>query len=110
MTVWEAIALHTTRQIPNYKQPEVRLVTLGVQYDVIGLHFDALTEHQRDAVLGAHPRTGFKTGIVEAFSKGIRDKPETAYGSMMTDILDATVPGYVRPNLCDLIRDAAFES
>jgi HD domain-containing protein len=110
MTVWESIALHTTRQIPNYKQPEVRLVTLGAQYDVIGLHFDALTERQRDAVLGAYPRTGFKTGIVEAFAEGIRDKPETAFGTMLTDILDATLPGYTRPSLCDLIRDSAFES
>jgi HD domain len=35
MTVWEAIALHTTPQVPRYKQPEVRLVTLGVEYDVL---------------------------------------------------------------------------
>src|SRR5215218_7882509 len=27
MTVWEAIALHTTPEVPRYKQPEVRLVT-----------------------------------------------------------------------------------
>jgi HD domain-containing protein len=110
MTVWESIALHTTPQVPLYKQPEVRLVTLGVGYDVVGRHFDALSEEQRAAVLAAHPRTGFKTGIVEAFSAGIRDKPETAYGTMYTDILEATVPGYVRPNLCDLIRDARFAS
>jgi hypothetical protein len=25
---------------------------------------------------------------------------------MNADILEATVPGYVRPNYCDLIRDA----
>ena len=30
MTVWQSIALHTTRQIPDYLQPEVRLVALGV--------------------------------------------------------------------------------
>jgi hypothetical protein len=110
MTVWESIALHTTRQVPNYKQPEVRLITLGVQYDVIGLHFDTLTEEQREAVLEAHPRTGFKTGIVEAFSQGIRHKPETAFGTLMTDILEETLPGYVRPNFCDFIRNARFET
>src|SRR4051794_16692130 len=75
MTVWESIALHTTPEVPRYKQPEVRLVTLGVEYDVLGLHFDQLTPDQRDAVLAVHPRTGFKTGIVEAFSAGMRDKP-----------------------------------
>jgi hypothetical protein len=110
MTVWESIALHTTRQVPNYKQPEVRLVALGVQYDVLGSPFDALTAEQRDAVLAVHPRTNFKTGMIEALSTGVRDKPETAVGNMMSDILEATVPGYVRPNICDSIRNAPFET
>jgi hypothetical protein len=110
MTVWESIALHTTRQIPDYKQPEVRLVALGVAYDVRGSGFDALTAEQRDAVLAAHPRTGFTTGMIEALAAGVREKPETAVGTMMTDILAATVPGYVRPNVCDYIRNAPFET
>jgi HD domain len=109
MTVWESIALHTTRQVPNYKQPEVRLVALGVSYDIFGLHFDTLTPAQRELVLTAHPRAGFKSGIIAAISDGLHDKPETAEGTMMTDILEATVPGYVRPNLCDSIRAAAFD-
>jgi HD domain len=108
MTVWESIALHTTRQVPNYKQPEVRLVALGVQYDLFGSPFDALSPEQRDAVLGAHPRTNFKTGIIEAFAAGISYKPHTADGTTMTDILEATVPGYVRPNICDAIRNSCF--
>jgi hypothetical protein len=110
MTVWEAIALHTTPEIPRYKQPEVRLVTLGVEYDVLGLHFDELSAHQRQSVLAAHPRTGFKTEIVEAFSAGMRNKPETAFGTMNTDILEATVPGYVRPNFCEYIKNSRFET
>jgi hypothetical protein len=110
MTVWESIALHTTPEVPRYKQPEVWLVTLGVEYDVLGLHFDELTAVQREAVVAAHPRTGFKTGIVEAFSAGMRDKPETAFGTMNTDILEATLPGYTRPNFCDTIRDSRFET
>ena len=62
MTVWESIALHTTRQVPNYMQSEVRLVALGVQYDVLGSAFDTLTAEQRDAVLAAHPRTKIQDG------------------------------------------------
>ena len=108
MTVWEAIALHTTPEIPRYKQPEVQLVTMGVEYDVLGLHFDELSEQQREAVLAAHPRLDFKAGIVEAFSGGMREKPETAFGTMNTDILEATVPGYVKPNFCDYIRNSRF--
>jgi hypothetical protein len=110
MTVWESIALHTTRQIPDYKQPEVRLVALGMQYDMFGSPFDALNAEQRAAVLAAHPRTGFKTGMIDALAAGIRDKPETAVSTMMTDILEAAVPGYVRPNICDYIRNARFKT
>jgi HD domain-containing protein len=100
----------TTPEIPRYKQPEVRLVTLGVEYDVLGLHFDELSAHQRESVLAAHPRTGFKQGIVAAFSAGMRDKPETTFGTMNTDILEATVPGYVRPNFCEYIQNSRFET
>jgi hypothetical protein len=110
MTVWESIALHTTRQVPEYKQPEVRLVALGMQYDMFGSPFDALNAEQRAAVLAAHPRTNFKTGMIEALAAGIRDKPETAVSTMMTDILEATVPGYVRPNICDCIRNTRFKT
>jgi hypothetical protein len=96
--------------VPNYKQSEVRLVALGVQYDVLGSPFDALTAEQRNAVLAAHPRTEFKTGMIEALAAGIRHKPETAVGTMMTDVLEETVPGYVRPNVCDAIRSSRFET
>jgi hypothetical protein len=110
MTVWESIALHTTPEVPRYKQAEVRMVSLGVQYDVVGLRFDDLPAQQREAVLDAHPRPGFKDGIVAAFTAGMRDKPDTTYGTMNADILAATVPGFVRWNLCDAIRDAPFDS
>jgi len=85
-------------------------MALGVQYDVNGSPFDSLTADQRDAVLAAHPRTKFKSGMIEALSAGVRDKPETAIGTMMTDILEATVPGYVRPNVCDFILNSRFET
>ena len=100
----------TTRQVTKYKQPEVRLVALGVQYDLYGSPFDALSPEQRDAVLAAHPRTKFKTGMIEALAAGISYKPQTAVGTMMTDILEATVPGYERPNFCDLVRNSRFET
>jgi hypothetical protein len=81
-----------------------------VQYDVNGSDFDTLTAEQRDAVLVAHPRTRFKTGMIEALAAGVRDKPETAVGTILPDILEATVPGYVRPNGCDAIRNSRFET
>jgi hypothetical protein len=73
-------------------------------------HFDEVSAHQRQSVLIAHPRTGFRQGIVAAFSAGMRNKPETAFGTMNTHILGATVPGYVRPNFCEYTKNSRFET
>jgi hypothetical protein len=104
--VWDAIALHTTPEIPRYKASEVLLITLGVEYDVLGLHYGDVAAEHRDEVVAAHPRTSFKEGIEQAFFEGMRDKPETAFGTMNTDILEANLPGYTRPNFCDLIANS----
>jgi HD domain len=107
--VWDAIALHTTPEIPHYKRPEVLLVTLGVESDVLGLHYDEFSDEQRTDIVAAHPRTNFKAGIVESFYQGMRDKPETAFGTMNTDILEAKLPGYVKPNFCDYIANSRLK-
>jgi hypothetical protein len=106
--VWDAIALHTTPEIPRYKAPEVRLVNWGVEYDIPGRHFDALSAEQREAVIAAHPRPGFKEGILEALAGGFRDKPETAYATWQRDILEATGPGYAPPSFCDVVLQPHF--
>jgi hypothetical protein len=108
MTVWESIALHTTPGVPRYKQPEVELVTAGVELDVLGQGFHEVPATVRDEVVAAHPRTGFKKGIVEAFAGGMRFKPDTAFGTMNTDILEAKVPGYAKPSFCDVIAGSGF--
>jgi hypothetical protein len=107
-TAWDAIALHTTPEIPRYKRPEARLVNWGVEYDIHGRHFDALTAEQREAVIAAHPRSGFKEGIIDALAGPLLDKPETAYARWQIDILDARMPDYVRPSFCDIVRTSRF--
>jgi HD domain len=108
MTVWMAVALHSTPEVPAYLQPEVALVQFGAGYDVVGRHFDDVAAQQRDEVLAAHPRTGFKEGIVDAFYDGFKDKPLTTYGTMNTDILKCKDPSYEGPDMCVLIRSAPF--
>jgi hypothetical protein len=101
--VWDAIALHTTPEIPWHKRPEVALVTGGVEADVLGEGLDEISEEDRASVLAAYPRVDFKAGIVRAFADGFAYKPATAFGTMNTDVLEKTQPGYRRPNFCDLI-------
>jgi hypothetical protein len=106
--VWDAIALHTTPGIPQHKEPEVALLTAGVELDVLGIGYDDLTAEQREEVLAAFPRVDFKHRIIDAFGAGIAHKPETAFGNVKADVLERTLPGYVRPNFCDLILGSKF--
>jgi HD superfamily phosphodiesterase len=102
--VWDAIALHTTPGIPQYKEPEVALVTAGVELDVLGLGYDDISAEDREAVLAAYPRVDFKESIIQAFADGIAHKPETAFGNVKADVLAEKLPGYERPNFCTMIR------
>jgi hypothetical protein len=101
--VWDAIALHTTPEIPWHKRPEIALVNGGAAADVIGLGLDEIPNGDREAVLAAYPRNDFERGIVQAFTDGFAHKPATVFGTMNADVLERTLPGYRRPNFCDLI-------
>src|SRR6476619_3286533 len=41
--VWLSIALHTTPNVPEFLDPEIALVTAGVETDVLGIDRDALS-------------------------------------------------------------------
>ncbi|CAN5131906.1 HD domain-containing protein [soil metagenome] len=101
--VWDAIALHTTPEIPWHKRPEIALIQGGVEADVIGQGLEEIPTTDRDAVLAAYPRVDFKRGIVRAFSEGFAYKPATTFGTMNADVLEQTLPGFRRINFCDLI-------
>ncbi|HEX4146590.1 MAG TPA: HD domain-containing protein [Pirellulales bacterium] len=106
--VWDAIALHTTPEIPWHKKPEVALVTAGVELDVLGFGFDEVTAEVKAQVLAAHPRRNFKTEIVEAFAEGFRHKPDSTFGTVNADVLEKLVPGFRRQNFCEIIADSRF--
>jgi hypothetical protein len=101
--VWDAIALHTTLEIPWHKRPEIALLNGGTAADVIGLRLDEIPVGDREAVLVAYPRVALECGIVRAFVDGLADRPATAFGTFNADLLERGLPGYRRPNFCDLI-------
>lgn len=106
--VWDAIALHTTPGIPKHKRPEVALLTVGVELDVLGIGYDNLTERDRNEVLAAFPRIDFKDGIIRAFAAGIQAKPETTFGNVKADVLQRMVPGFRRINFCEMIQNSGW--
>jgi hypothetical protein len=110
MTVWEAIALHTTPEVPRYKQPEARLVSLGVKCDVRGQGFHELSDDQRAVVLAAHPPTNFKEGSSRPSPRAHARSPRPRSGRCTRTSSRGTVPGYARPNFSDYIRGSRFDA
>ncbi|MUL76940.1 HD domain-containing protein [Mycolicibacterium sp. CBMA 226] len=106
--VWLAIALHTTPEVPHHLPPEVAVVILGVETDVIGLGLDEIGEQQRAEVVAAHPRPDFKSRILQAFNDGMADRPDTTFGTMNDDVLAHFDPSFERTNLVDLIQGNAW--
>ncbi|MFH8618896.1 HD domain-containing protein [Streptomyces sp. NPDC017979] len=102
--VWTAIALHTTPEIPLHMAPEVALVTRGVELDVLGIGYDAVSDAQRAAVVAAHPRPDFKKQILAAFTDGIKDRPQTTFGNVKADVLAHFVPGFERGDFVEVIQ------
>ena len=104
--VWTAIALHTTPGIPEFMEPEVALVTAGVEYDVLGIGYHDVSDTDRAEITALHPRPDFKRSILAAFTEGIAPKPETTFGNVKADVLERYVPGYQRGNFVDIILDS----
>ncbi|MEU5401562.1 HD domain-containing protein [Streptomyces sp. NPDC005963] len=106
--VWTAIALHTTPGIPEFMEPEVALVTAGVEYDVLGIGYHEITDTERASIVALHPRPGFKRRILAAFTEGIRPKPETTFGNVKADVLAHYEPGFERGDFVATILDSPW--
>nr|WP_239536886.1 HD domain-containing protein [Arthrobacter roseus] len=106
MKVWTAVALHTTPGVPEFMDPEIALVTAGVETDVLGIGYRDLDRADLDAVTAVHPRPDFKKRILAAFTDGNQHRPETTFGNVNADVLDAFCPGFQRTNFVDLIQNS----
>lgn len=101
--VWLSIALHTTPGIPEFLEPEIALVTAGVETDVMGVDRDALPPEALDAVTAAHPRPEFKHRILAAFADGMRHRPHTTFGTVNADVLARDDRSFMREDFTDII-------
>ncbi|MFE9837845.1 HD domain-containing protein [Streptomyces sp. NPDC005551] len=107
-TVWTAIALHTTPEVPYRMAPEIASTTAGVETDVLGLNLSHLTRAQIDAVTAAHPRPDFKRQILKAFTEGFRHRPDTTFGTVNADVLEHFAPGFRRTDFVEVIENSAW--
>ncbi|MFC0452381.1 HD domain-containing protein [Rhodococcus jostii] len=107
-TVWEAIALHTTPEVPYRLEPEIALVTAGVETDVLGIGRDDLPEAIIAEITRAHPRPNFKREILQAFTDGFKHRPDSTFGTVNADVLEHIVPGYRHIDFVDVIQNSSW--
>lgn len=106
--VWLAIALHTTPSIPEFLQPEVALVTAGVETDVLGIGYQDLDPSIVSIITAAHPRPDFKRRILEAFTDGNTHRPRTTFGNVNADVLSHYDPSFIRDDFVEKILGSGW--
>src|ERR1700686_89044 len=106
--VWLSIALHTTPGVPEFLDPEIALVTAGVETDVLGIDRDALPAEALAAVTAAHPRPNFKSRILQAFTDGNVHRPRSTSGKLNADVLARYDDSFVRDDFVDIILNNSW--
>jgi HD domain len=101
--VWLSIALHTTPGVPEFLEPEIALVTAGVETDVLGIGRNDLSAKAIQEVTAAHPRPNFKNRILRAFNDGMKHRPDSTFGTMNADVLQHFDDAFVRADFVQLI-------
>jgi HD superfamily phosphodiesterase len=106
--VWLSIALHTTPGVPEFLDPEIALVTAGVETDVLGMGRGDLSRDAIEAVTAAHPRPDFKNRILRAFNDGMKHRPDSTFGTMNDDVLQHFDDSFVRDNFVQIILNSSW--
>jgi len=106
--VWTAIALHTTPEVPYQMSPVIAATTAGVEADVLGINLDSFSAAQIGAITAAHPRPDFKKRILQAFTDGFSDRPDTTFGTVNADVLEHFHAGFRRMDFVDVIQKSAW--
>jgi hypothetical protein len=109
-TVWTAIALHTTPGIPTLMSPEIAALNLGVLTDVVGLGLDELDADAVAEIVAATPRGDFKSDFLRAVVDGVGYRPETANGTVNSDILEHFLPHLHRTTTVERVLGAPWTS
>lgn len=105
--VWEAIALHTTAEIPTRRSPEVALCFWGIAADVLGLPSELRAQVPEAEVLAAYPWLELDRELPRALVGLYEKSPAAATSNAVADACQRLVPDFRRFNLCDTLHGRA---
>ena len=105
--VWDAIALHTTLNVPRRKQPEIALLQIGAGIDIGAIPQSLVTPESVEIILAEYPRLGFKQAMLAAMGAVVRRKPMTGVVNLMGDV-GREQEHLPIPSFCDVVMHADF--
>lgn len=103
--VWDAIALHTTAEIPLRKSTEIALCSQGIIWDLRGVPADADAGGLRERVLEVYPRLDLNRALPAALVGLYQKNPGAAASHAVADACERLVPGFRRFRLPDILID-----
>jgi hypothetical protein len=109
-TAWDAISLHMTPGIAQYKQLEVELLFNGVGLDVLGIGYETFPKDLRKKVVAQFPRIDFKQEIAKALLDGFEHKTQSTEGTCNEDICSHFIRNYKRSDFYERIQNSTFQN
>ena len=107
--IWDGVALNSTPSIALYKEAEIGLATIGVGLDWGGWGYEALTEAEVAAIVGAFPRLGMKERFTQAVCRIVETRPTTTYDNFARDFGERFVPGYKAASTVEYLVNSPFK-
>jgi len=103
--VWDAIALHTTAEIPSRKCTEIALCQMGIAADLGIAPPDAVSDETIDEALAAYPWLDIHESLLTTLVGLYQKNPKAASSNAVAEACERRVPGFKRSNLCDRLID-----
>ncbi len=102
---WDAIALHTTAEIPSRKCTEVALCQLGIAVDLGIAPPDVISDETVRDVLAAYPWLDMHESLPATLVSLFHKNPRAAASNAVSEACERRVSGFTRFNLCDRLLD-----
>lgn len=103
-TVWDVVALHTSREIARHKSPEANYANQGISLDIRARPPAELDAASVRAVLDEWPRAAFPQAMSDALIAEVRARPGTTRSTWMEHIALAVVDGFDPPDFVGDLR------
>ena len=103
--VWDAIALHTTAEIPSRKCAEIALCQMGIAADLGIASRDIVSTETIDEAMAEYPWLDIHESLLTTLVGLYQKNPRAASSNAVAEACERRVPGFKRSNLCDRLID-----